>query len=76
MPSQSPHNLGVSADTWDPQPNALHSSCSCSSSTFIGDYFGIDSDGTSIFTTSVSTCDAGANPSHHQQQWVAKVPIP
>jgi hypothetical protein len=41
-----------------------------------GDYFGIDSDGTSIYTTSVSTYDGGANPSHYQQQWVAKVAIP
>jgi hypothetical protein len=40
------------------------------------DYFGIDSDGTSIYTTSVSTYDGGANPWHYQQQLVAKVAIP
>jgi hypothetical protein len=44
--------------------------------TFIGDYFGIDSDGTSIFTTSVSTFNAGTNPSHYQQQVVARLQIP
>jgi hypothetical protein len=70
------HNVRVSADTWDPQLNAPHPGCICSPTTFIGDYFGIDSDGTSVYTTSVSTYDAGGNPSHYQQQWVAKVAIP
>jgi hypothetical protein len=70
------HNVRLSAETWDPQLNAPHPGCICSSGTFIGDYFGIDSDGTSLYTTSVSTYDAGDNPSHYQQQWVAKVPIP
>jgi hypothetical protein len=70
------HNIRLSAETWDPQLNAPHPSCICSPGTFLGDYFGIDSDGTSLYTTSISTYDAGANPSHYQQQWVAKVPIP
>jgi hypothetical protein len=70
------HNVRLSADTWDPQLNAPHPGCICSSGTFIGDYFGIDSDGTSLYTTAVSTYDAGDNPSHYQQQWVAKVAIP
>jgi len=70
------HNLRLSSDTWDPQLNAPRAACICSPTTFIGDYFGIDSDGTSVYTTSVSTYDAGGNPSHYQQQWVAKVPIP
>jgi hypothetical protein len=70
------HNVRLSADTWDPQLNAPHTACICSASTFIGDYFGIDSDGTSVYTTSVSTYDGGANPWHYQQQWVAKVAIP
>jgi len=29
-----------------------------------------------MVTTSVSTYDAGENPSHYQQQIVARVPIP
>ena len=70
------HNVRLSADTWDPQLNAPHPGCICSSTTFLGDYFGLDADGTSLYTTSVSTYDAGANPSHYQQQWVAKVAIP
>lgn len=69
-------NVRLSADTCDPQLNAPHAGCICSSGTFIGDYFGIDSDGTSIYTTSVSTYDGGANPWHYQQQLVAKVAIP
>jgi hypothetical protein len=37
----------------------------------------IDSTGTAMVTTSVSTYDyAGENPSHYQQQIVARVPIP
>jgi hypothetical protein len=69
-------NVRLSANTWDPQLNAPHPSCICSPGTFIGDYFGIDSDGTNILTTSVSTYDDGRNPSHYQQQVVAKLTIP
>jgi hypothetical protein len=71
------HNLRVSAHTWDPQLNAPHSSCICSRTTFIGDYFGVDSNGSDLYTTSVSTYDyAGENPSNYQQQIVARIPIP
>jgi hypothetical protein len=71
------HNLRVSAHTWDPQLNAPHPSCICSRTTFIGDYFGIDSNGSDLYTTSVSTYDyAGENPSNYQQQIVARIPIP
>lgn len=61
---------------WDPQLNSPHTGCVCSTGTFIGDYFGIDSNGTDLFATSVSTYDAGDNPSNYQQQVVARVPIP
>jgi hypothetical protein len=71
------HNIRLSADTWDPQLSAPHPGCISCSSTFLGDYFGVDTDGANLFTTSVSTYDAsGENPSHYQQQVVAKVPIP
>jgi hypothetical protein len=75
------HNIRLSADTWDPQLNAPHPGCICSSGTFLGDYFGIDSDddptAPTLFTTSISTYNAaGENPSYYQQQVVAKVPIP
>lgn len=71
------HNLRASAHTWDPQLNAPHTGCICGTTTFIGDYFGIDSDGSAMYTTSVSTYDyAGENPTNYQQQIVARVPIP
>jgi hypothetical protein len=70
------HNVRLSSNTWDPQLNAPHPSCSCSAGTFIGDYFGIDSNGTDLYTTSVSTYNGGDNPSNYQQQVVARVPIP
>jgi hypothetical protein len=76
------NNVRLSPDTWDPQLSAPHPGCICSSGTFIGDYFGIDSglDSTGasvLYTTSVSTFNsAGENPSHYQQQSVAKVAIP
>ena len=69
-------NLRVSAHTRDPQLNAPHSSCICGRTTFIGDYFGIDANGSDLYTTSVSTYDsAGENPSNYQQQIVARIPI-
>jgi hypothetical protein len=71
------HNVRASAHTWDPQLNAPHPGCICSAGTFIGDYFGIDSDGTAMLTTSVSTYDAaGENPTNYQQQIVARIPLP
>ena len=68
-------NVRASAHTWDPQLNAPHPGSIGGTTTFIGDYFGIDSTGTAMVTTSVSTYDyAGENPSHYQQQIVARVP--
>jgi hypothetical protein len=79
QPDLSPtgHNVRLSAHTWDPQLSALHSSCICSSGTFIGDYFGVASSGGFTYTTSVSTVnEAGGNPFFHQQQVVARVRTP
>jgi hypothetical protein len=70
------HNVRLSAHTWDPQLSAPHSSCICSSTTFIGDYFGVSSGGGYTYTTSVSTYNAGENPSFHQQQVVARIATP
>ncbi len=71
------HNVRLSAHTWDPQLSALHPGCICTSGTFIGDYFGVDSGGGYTYTTSVSTFnDAGENPSFHQQQIVARIATP
>jgi hypothetical protein len=73
----SGQNVRLSAHTWDPQLSALHSSCICSSGTFIGDYFGVASSGGLTYTTSVSTFnEAGENPFFHQQQVVARVATP
>jgi hypothetical protein len=79
LPTLQPigQNIRVSAHTWDPQLNAPHPSCICGRTTFIGDYFGVDSNGSNLVTTSVSTFDyGGENPSNYQQQIVARVPIP
>jgi len=70
------HNLRLSAHTWDPQLSAPHQTCICSSGTFIGDYFGVDSGGGYTYTTSVSTFNPGDNPSFYQQQIVAKIATP
>jgi hypothetical protein len=70
------HNIRLSQNTWDPQLNAPHWICICSSGTFIGDYFGNTSSASTEFTTSVTTFDDGSNPNHYQQQVVASVPIP
>jgi hypothetical protein len=71
------HNMRLSAHTWDPQLAAPHSSCICSSGTFIGDYFGIISAGGYTYTSSVSTFnESGENPSFHQQQVVAHISTP
>jgi hypothetical protein len=70
------HNVRLSAHTWDPQLNAPKRSCICGSSTFLGDYFGVDSGGGYTYTTSISTFDYGQNPSYYQQQIVARVATP
>ena len=70
------HNIRLSAHTWDPQLNAPHTSSATGLTTFIGDYFGISSAGGTLYTTSVSTFDDGANPGHYQQQVIARIPIP
>ena len=77
-PSLAPigHNVRLSAHTWDPQLNAPHPDCVCSSGTFIGDYFGVDSGGGTTYTTSVTTYDDGANPFFHQQQLVSRIVTP
>jgi len=70
------HNIRLSQFTWDPQLNAPKRSCVCGSSTFLGDYFGLDFGGGYAYTTSISTYDSGQNPSNYQQQIVARVPLP
>ena len=70
------HNIRLSRFTWDPQLNAPKRTCVCGSSTFLGDYFGLDFGGGYAYTSSVSTYDYGNNPSFYQQQIVARVALP
>ena len=70
------NNLRLSAHSWDPQLNAPHSGCPTCLTTFIGDYFGIISANGTLYTTSVSTYDYGANSAHYQQQIIGIVAIP
>jgi hypothetical protein len=70
------HNIRLSAHTFDPQLNSPHTSCPACLTTFLGDYFGFDTAGTTAFFTFASTYNGGANPAHYQQQIVASVAIP
>jgi hypothetical protein len=71
------HNVRLSEHTWDPQLSAPRWDCICTPSTFIGDYFGIDSRGGFTYTASVETFNAaGENPGFHQQQLVSKIRTP
>jgi hypothetical protein len=70
------HNIRLTQHTWDPQLNAPHTGSPAGETTFIGDYFGNITDGTSDVSTFVSTYDDGSNPAHYQQQVVAKIAIP
>ena len=45
------HNVRASAHTMDPQLNAPHPGSIGSATTFLGDYFGIDSTGTAMMTS-------------------------
>ena len=70
------NNIRISQHTWDPQLNSMKPSGINRYRGFIGDYFGIDTAGTTVFTTSVSTYDDGTNRAHFQQQVVASLTIP
>jgi hypothetical protein len=70
-------NVRLSQHTWDPELNAPKRYSISGATTFIGDYFGVDSAAGFTYTTSVSTFDyAGENPNHYQQQIVARVATP
>jgi hypothetical protein len=69
-------NVRLSQHTWDPQLNAPKRYSIGGSTTFIGDYFGVDAGSAFTYTTSVSTFDYGENPNNYQQQIVAKIATP
>ena len=68
--------MRLSAHTWDPQLSSPHPGSIGGSTTFIGDYFGVDSGGGYTYTTSVTTFNDGANPFFHQQQLVSRIATP
>ena len=69
-------NVRLTQHTWDPQLNSPHPGSPGSSETFIGDYFGNDTAGSTDVTSFVSTFNDGSNPRNQQQQVVARVAIP
>jgi hypothetical protein len=77
-------NIRLSQHTWDPQLNSMKPSSINRARGFIGDYFGVDTAGNKVFTTSVSTYNDETNPTtpnqsnprHYQQQVVASLTIP
>jgi hypothetical protein len=77
-PSLAPtgHNVRLTQHTWDPQLNSAHPGSAGGEETFIGDYYGNTTVGTTDVTTFVSTFDDGSNPDHLQQQVIAQLTIP
>jgi hypothetical protein len=70
-------NTRLSQHTWDPQLNSPKRFGINGSTTFIGDYFGVDFGGGYTYTTSVSTFNyAEENPYNYQQQIVARIATP
>jgi hypothetical protein len=72
------HNIRTSLHTWDPQLNEPRPGNVSGVEGFIGDYYGniISADGSTDYTTSVSTFNDGSNPHNQQQQVVATIAVP
>jgi hypothetical protein len=70
------HNIRLTQHTWDPQLNSPHPGSPSDAETFIGDYFGNVTGGSTDYTTSVTTYNDGSNPHNQQQQVVATVAVP
>jgi hypothetical protein len=70
------HNVRLTQHTWDPQLSAPHPGRPAGVTTFIGDYFGNVTAGSTDYFTFVSTYNDGTNAGHHQQQVVASIPLP
>jgi hypothetical protein len=70
------HNIRLTQHTWDPQLNAPHPSCATCITTFIGDYFGNITSGSTNISSFVSTYNDGSNPHYQQQQIIATVAVP
>ena len=70
------HNIRLTEHTWDPQLNSPHPGSASGTETFIGDYFGNTTSGSTNILSFVSTYNDGSNPSNRQQQVVATVAVP
>jgi hypothetical protein len=70
------HNIRLTEHTWDPQLNSPHPGSASGKETFIGDYFGNTTDGSTNISSFVSTYNDGSNPHNQQQQVVATVAVP
>ncbi len=70
------HNIRLTQYTWDPQLNSPHTGSASGVTTFIGDYFGNTTNGSTNISSFVSTFNDGSNPANQQQQVVATVAIP
>jgi len=70
------HNIRLTQHTWDPQLNSPHTDSASGVTTFIGDYFGNTTDGSTNISSFVSTYNDSSNPKNRQQQVIATVTIP
>ena len=70
------HNIRLTQHTWDPQLNSPHPGSASGTETFIGDYFGNTTNGSTNISSFVSTYNDGTNLNNQQQQVIATVAIP
>jgi hypothetical protein len=70
------HNIRLTQHTWDPQLNSPHAYSAFDTTTFIGDYFGNTTSGSTNISSFMSTYNDGTNPEYRQQQIIATVTIP
>jgi hypothetical protein len=70
------HNIRLTQHTWDPQLNAPHPGSASGTETFIGDYFGNTTNGSTNISSFVSTYNDGSNSHYRQQQIIATVAVP
>jgi hypothetical protein len=70
------HNIRLTQHTWDPQLNSAHPGSASGVETFIGDYFGNTTSGSTNISSFVSTYNDGSNLNNQQQQVIATVAVP
>ncbi len=70
------NNIRLTQHTWDPQLNSPHTGSAFTTTTFIGDYFGNTTSGSTNISSFMSTYNDGSNPDYRQQQVIATVAIP